>query len=160
MKASITGFLIIGLAVTSLVAQQAEFSAKDAQIAAIVNLRKLAMAESTFAMRHPTVGFACDANVLTKLEWPNSPKHVRLVDPALLVGTGQYRFSVRCVDGSSPAGKLNVSAEPLDQRSGLPTFCAMGTFEAIPYRHTSEFPIRKITNGTAENCLSSGKPLH
>jgi len=130
---------------------------KDVEMRAIVNLRKLAAAESSYAINHPQEGFACDAQVLTKLEWPDSPTHAKLVEPALLTGSGQYKFSARCSESAKPVGKLDVVAVPLDSGSGLRTFCASGTFE--PGVRTSEFPIRSVGGGSAENCLASGELL-
>jgi hypothetical protein len=134
----------------------------DVEMRAIVNLRKFALAESTYAMNHSQEGFACDPQVLTKLEWPNSPNRAKLVDPALLGGTGQYKFSAQCKENSKPAGKLSVLAVPLDPNANLRTFCATGRsgpFAEKPYFATSEFPIRSISGGTAESCLVSGEFL-
>ena len=134
----------------------------DLEMRAIVNVRKFVMAESTYAMRHSQEGFACDPQVLTKLEWPDSPNHAKLVDPALLGGVGQYKFSALCEGNSKPAGKLNILAVPLDPNAHLRTFCATGTFgpfETKPYFATSEFPIRSISGGTPESCLVSGELL-
>ena len=126
---------------------------------AITNLRSLAMAESHYAIANPTEGFACDLQTLTNLEWPNSPVHARLVQPVLLTGIGQYKFSARCDGNSKPAGKLFVFAEPLDSKAGLPTYCATGRFHRIPSVGTSEFPIRKLGSGSGETCLGAGQPL-
>jgi hypothetical protein len=134
----------------------------DLEIGAIVNLRKFAMGESGYAMTHLQEGFACDPQALTELEWPDSPNHAKLVEPALLSGAGQYKFSARCGEHSKPAGKLNIFAVPLDPNANLRTFCATGTFGPFPtkpYVRTSEFPIRSILGGTAESCLVSGELL-
>ncbi len=140
-------------------AQQAAPKKSDTEMGAIVNLRKLAMAESAYAMGHEKEGFACDPQVLTKLEWPGSPSHAPLVDAALLSGAGQYKFSVQCVGNAKPAGKINVFAVPLESGSGLRTFCGTRTFRTWPFVGTSEFPIRSLAGATAESCLASGKPL-
>ena len=134
----------------------------DLEMGAIVNLRKFAMAESAYAMRHSQEGFACDPQVLTKLDRPDSPNHAKLLDAALLSGAGRYKFSAQCGDNSKPAGKLDIFAVPLDPNANLHTFCASGTFGPFPtkpYVRTSEFPIRSISGGTAENCVVSGKLL-
>jgi hypothetical protein len=134
----------------------------DLEMRAIVNLRKFEMAESTYAMSHSQEGFACDPQVLTKLEWPYSPDHAKLVDPALLGGTGQYKFSARCMGNSKPAGKLNILAAPLDPNAHLRTFCATGTFgpyETEPYFATGGFAIHSTSGDTPENCFASGEPL-
>lgn len=134
----------------------------DLEMGAIVNLRKFAMAESAYAMSHSQEGFACEPQALTKLEWPDSPNHAKLVDAALLSGAGRYKFSAQCGDNSKPAGKLNIFAVPLDPNADLRTFCASGTFGPFPtkpYVRTSEFPIRSISGGTAESCVVSGKLL-
>jgi len=134
----------------------------DLEMGAIVNLRKFAMGESAYAMSHPQQGFACDPQALTKLEWPDSPTHAKLVEPALLSGAKQYKFSAQCAENSKPAGKLNISAVPLDSNPDLRTFCATGTFGPFrtkPYVRTSEFPIRGISGGTAGSCLMSGELL-
>lgn len=134
----------------------------DTEMRAIVNLRKLEMAESTYAMSHSQEGFACDAQVLTTLEWPNSPVHAKLVDPTLLSGTGQYKFSTQCAGSSRPAGKLNILAVPLDPNAHLRTFCATETFgpyETDPYFATGASSIRSISAGTPESCFASGEPL-
>jgi hypothetical protein len=136
--------------------------ASDVEMRAIVNLRKLQAAESAYAMNHSREGFACDPQVLTKLEWPDSPTHARLLDPALLGGAGQYKFSAQCEENSKPVGKLNILAVPLDPNANLRTFCATGRFgpyEEKPYFATSEFPIRGISGGTPESCLVSGEFL-
>ncbi|HTS36544.1 MAG TPA: hypothetical protein VMH04_12785 [Candidatus Solibacter sp.] len=120
------------------------------------------MAESAYAMSHTQEGFACDAQVLTKLEWPNSPTHAKLVDAAFFGGTGEYKFSAQCAENSKPAGKLNILAIPVDPSANLHTFCATGTFgpyEEKPYFSTSEFPIRSIAGGTPESCFVSGELL-
>jgi hypothetical protein len=129
------------------------------EINAIITLRKLAMAESHYAMGHPEEGFACDPQVLTKIEWPNSSTHATLADPAWLSGTGQYRYSVKCADRSKPFEKLQVFAEPVDATSGLPTYCASGSFHALPVKGTSEFTVKKNVSGNGEGCIASGKPL-
>ena len=143
----------------AVVAQQKPAQKPDAEMGAIINLRKLAMAESAYAMGHPKEGFACDPQVLTKLEWPGSPSHAPLVDPALLTGAGEYKFSAQCDGTSKPAGKLNVFAVPLEPNAGLRTFCATGTFQTFPFTGTSEFPIRNVSGGTPEICLAAGQPL-
>jgi hypothetical protein len=133
----------------------------DLEMRAVISLRKFALAESIYAVHHSQEGFACDPQVLTKLEWP-SPNHVKLVDPALLSGAGQYRFSAHCEDTSKPFGKLNILAVPLDPNANLRTFCATGAFgplEEKPYFGTTEFPIRSISGGNPESCLASGKLL-
>ena len=134
----------------------------DLEMRAIVNLKKFAMAESAYAMSHSQEGFACEPQALTKLEWPDSPTHAKLVDAALLSGAGRYKFSAQCGDNSKPAGKLNIFAVPLDPNADLRTFCASGTFGPFPtkpYVRTSEFPIRSISRGTAESCVVSGELL-
>jgi hypothetical protein len=134
----------------------------DVEMEAIHNLQKFAMGESVYAMNHPQEGFACDPRDLTRLEWPDSPTHAKLVEPALLIGARQYKFSAQCADNSKPAGKLNILAVPLDSNADLRTFCATGTFGPYPtkpYVATSEFPIRSISGGTAGSCLVSGEPL-
>lgn len=132
----------------------------DLEREAIANLRKFAVGESRYAMSHPNEGFACHPQVLTQEAWPNS--QAKLLEPALLSGTGDYQFSVSCPQGSKPGTKLNIFAVPLDPHANLRTFCAagrFGPFETGPYVATSEFPIRSISAGTAESCLVSGEPL-
>jgi len=134
----------------------------DVEMAAITNLRKFAAGEAEYAMSHPQEGFACDPQVLTKLEWPASPTHSKLLDPALLTGSGKYKFSARCAGNAKPSGELSIFAVPVDRSAGLRTFCATGTFgpfEERPYVSTSEFPIRSVSKGTPESCLASGEPL-
>ena len=134
----------------------------DLEMKAIVNLRKFAFAESAYAMSHPKEGFACDARLLTQLEWPNSPTHAKVVKSNLLAGTGNYRYAATCDSDSKPASKLHIFAIPLDPHSNLRTFCATGRFgpyETEPYVATSEFPIRGVFSGNAESCLSSGELL-
>jgi hypothetical protein len=134
----------------------------DLEMRAIVNLRKLEMAESTYAMSHSQEGFACDPQVLTKLEWPDSRNHAKFLDPALLGGMGQYKLSAQCVGNSKPVGKLNILAVPLDPNAHLRTFCASGTFgpfETKPYFATGGFSIRSVSGGAPESCLVSGEPL-
>ena len=166
--AELTILFLVGLS-TNVIAQNSSTAHKsfpsqtsDVEMRAMVNLRKFAMAESAYAMSHSQEGFACDPQVLTKLEWPDSPNHAKLVDPALLSGVGQYKFSAQCEGNSKPAGKLNVVAVPLDLNAPLRTFCATGafaSFETKPYFRTSEFPIRSISGGTPESCLVSGELL-
>ena len=152
---------VVLIAVLIAVGSSCLFSQKSdkTEINAIITLKKLAMAESHYAMSHPDEGFACDLKVLTKIEWPNSSTHAPLVDPAWLSGTGQYRYSVKCTDRSKPFETLQVFAEPTDLRTGLPTFCATGSFHASPMKGTSEFPVKKIISGSGESCIASGKPL-
>jgi len=163
-RAVLTILLLVGLA-TAVIAQSSPTlptQTSDLEMRAIVNLRKLEMAESTYAMDHSQEGFACDPQVLTKLEWPNSPSHAKLVDPALLGGMGQYKFSAQCVGNSKPAGTLNIVAVPLDPNAHLRTFCATGTFgphETKPYVATGGFAIRSISGGSAESCFASGELL-
>lgn len=134
----------------------------DLEMMAITNLRKLAIGESAYAMSHSQEGFACDPQALTKLEWPDSPNNAKLVDPVLLSGTGQYKFSAQCGGDSKPAGRLNIFAVPLDPNAHLRTFCATGRFGPLnrkPYFATSEFPIRSTYGGTPETCIASGELL-
>lgn len=134
----------------------------DLEMKAILNLRKFAAGESAYAMSHPQEGFACDPKVLAKLDWPDSLSHAMLLDPALLSGAGQYKFSAQCEGDSKPSGTLNIFAVPLNAKAGLRTFCStgmFGAFEAKPYVRTSEFPIRSISGGTGESCIAAGEPL-
>ena len=134
----------------------------DVEMNAIVNLRKFEAGETQYAMNHTKEGFACDARVLTQLEWPNSPAHAKLVESSLLGGTGEYKYSAACDPASKPGSKLNVFATPLDPHANLLTFCAtvtFGPYETAPYFATGESPIRSISSGSAESCLASGKPL-
>lgn len=156
MKLILVGLSCVLLAALFLFAQTPATNTANTQSDAIVNLRKLAFAESSYAIHHPDEGFACDPQVLTKLEPPD--KHVPMLESSLLIGKGQYKFSARCASDAKPAGKLHVIAEPLDPKLGLPTFCATGTFHRLPLG-TSEFPIRKVATGSGNTCLTSGKPL-
>jgi hypothetical protein len=159
-RAELTILFLVGLT-TTLVAQggaKLPTQTSDLEMRAIVNLRKLEMAESTYAMSHSQEGFACDPRVLTKLEWPYPPSHAKLLDPALLNGTGQYKLSAQCAGNSQPAGKLNILAVPLDPNAHLRTFCATGTFgpyEAEPYFATGGFGIHSTSGGTSESCFVS-----
>ena len=163
-RAELVILFLVGLT-TSVIAQSASAlptQTSEIEMRAIVKLRKWEMAESTYAMSHSREGFACDPQVLTKLEWPDSPSHAKLVDPALLDGTGQYKFSAQCAGNSKPAGKLNLLAVPLDPNAHLRTFCASGTFgpyETEPYFATGGFSIRSTSGGTPESCLVSGEFL-
>ena len=132
----------------------------DIEMRAIVNLRKLAAGEASYAMSHPNEGFACNPQVLTQRDWANS--QAKLVEPALLSGEGNYKFSASCPQDSKPGSKLNVLAVPLDLRSNLHAFCAtvtFGPYETAPYFATGESTIRSISAGNAESCLTSGEPL-
>src|SRR5262249_22766368 len=81
----------------------------NVEMKAITNLRKFAIGESRYAMSHPSDGFACDAQILTRLEWwPNSD--AKLLEPALLTGAGNYKFSASCPKESKPGHKLNILA--------------------------------------------------
>lgn len=134
----------------------------DLEKRAIVNLRRLAMAESAYAMSHPQKGFACDIQVLTTLEWPDSPNHAKLLSPASLHSDEQYKLSAKCAGSSKPVGAVHIFAIPDDSNVGLRTFCATGTFgpfETRPYVRTSEFPIHSVSGTDAESCLRSGEPL-
>ena len=159
MRLTIGSIMALLSMAVGAVAQQTATQKSGTEMRSIVNLRKFAMAESAYAMGNPQEGFACNPQVLTKVEWPGSPTHNLLVDPALLSGTAQYKFSAQCVGTLKPAGKLNVFAVPLDAKVGLRTFCATGTFQTKPFLGTSEFSIRSITAGTGENCLASGRAL-
>lgn len=163
-KARLTALFLIGLttAVTAQSISTSPTQTSDAEMRAIVNLRKLEMAESTYAMSHTQEGFACDPQALTNLEWPYSPSHAKLVDSALLDGVGQYKFSTQCAENSKPAGKLNILAVPLDPNAHLRTFCATGTFgpyETKPYFATGGFSIRSISGGSPDSCLMAGELL-
>ena len=163
-RAELMILLLVGLT-TFAIAQSVSTlptQTSDVEMRAIVNLRKLEMAESTYAMSHTQEGFACDPQVLTTLEWPYSPSHAKLVDPALLGGTGQYKFSAQCTGNSKPAGRLSILAVPLDPDAHLRTFCATGTFgpyETEPYFATGGFSIRSTSGGTPESCIVSGELL-
>jgi hypothetical protein len=163
-RAELTILFLVGLtiAVSGQSSSTLATQTSELEMRAIVNLRKLEMAESTYAMSHSQEGFACDPQVLTKLEWPDSPSHAKLVDPALLGGMGQYKFSAQCAGNSKPAEKLNILAVPLDPNAHLRTFCATGTFgpfETKPYFATGGFQIHSISGGTLESCLVSGELL-
>ena len=149
--------LFLALAFAASVAQQPTASTERLRTAAIVNLRKLAMAESAYAMGHPDEGFACEAHTLTTVQWPGSS--APLFQPALLSGSTEYRFAVKCAGDSHPAQQISVSAEPLDPKSTLPTYCASGTFQTSPFVGTSEFPVRSVATGPAEACLDHGELL-
>ena len=132
----------------------------NAEMQAITNLRKLAAGESSYAMSHPGEGFACNPQALTQLEWANS--QAKLVEPALLSGTRDYKFSAICPQDSKPGTKLNVFGVPIDPRANLRTFCATETFgpyKTAPYVATGESPIRSVSAGNAESCLTSGEAL-
>lgn len=160
-------FLVVLASYTAAQSNSSEPKISGAQksgleMKAILNLRKFAAGESAYAMSHPQEGFACDPNVLTKIEWPDSSNHAKLLEFALLSGTEQYKFSAQCEGDPKPAGTLNIFAVPLDANAGLRTFCSTGTFGAFsanPYVRTSEFPIRSLSGGTEENCIASGEPL-
>ncbi len=166
-RAELIILFLVGLS-TTVISQSSSTANKplgtqtsDLEMRAVVNLRKFALAESNYAVHHSQDGFACDPQVLTKLEWP-SPNHVKLVDPALLDGAGDYKFSARCEETSKPFGKLNILAVPLDPNAKLHTFCATGAFVPLkekPYFGTTEFPVRSISGGTPESCLASGELL-
>ena len=164
----LTGWFLVVLATTvfaqnhSTEHKSPSMQKSDLEMEAIHNLHKFALGESVYAMSHPQEGFACNPQDLTKLEWPDSPTHAKLVEPALLSGAMQYKFWAQCADNSKPAGKLNIFAIPLDSNADLRTLCATGTFgpfPAKPYVATSEFPIRSISGGTAGSCLVSGELL-
>jgi hypothetical protein len=168
-RIGLTILFLVGL--TTSVIPQSSFTGhkslptqtSDLEIGAIVNVRKFVVAESTYAINHSREGFACDPQVLTRLEWPNSPNHAKLIDPALLSGVGQYKLSARCEGTAKPAGKLNILAIPLDPSAHLRTFCATGTFgpfESEPYFATGGFRIRSISGGAPESCFVSGEFLN
>jgi hypothetical protein len=147
--------VLICVVTVSMCAQQ---SGPNTEMRAIMNLRKVAGAESAYAMKHSDEGFACDAQVLSKTEAPNSATHAPLLPPELLSGKDGYKFSVQC-DGTKAAGTVHIFGEPTEAAAGLPTFCATGHFHTVPIKGTSEFPIRKVTTGDKASCLASGKPL-
>lgn len=169
MKSAGLVILFLGVLGASALAQRGSTEPKpsptqksDLEMKAILNLRKFAAGESAYAMSHPQEGFACDPKVLTRIEWPDSSNHTKLLETALLSGAGQYKFSAQCEEDSKPARTLNIFAVPLNANAGLRTFCATGTFGAFsakPYVRTSEFPIRTISGGTGENCIASGESL-
>ena len=163
LKATLFSAVLVSVALTqeSASGQKSARSRKtDLEMQAIVNLRKLVAGESTYAMSHPNEGFACDARVLTQLEWPNS--NAKLVEPTMLSGVGEYRFSASCAPDSKPGTKLNVLAVPVDPRADLRTFCKVETFgpyETAPFVATGGSPIRSISSADAGSCLVSGEPL-
>ena len=163
-RAKLTVLLLVGLTTAGIAQSSSTLptQAPEVETRAIVNLRKFEAAESTYAMSHTQEGFACDAQVLTNLEWPYSPSHAKLVDPALLGGMGQYKFSAQCAGNSKPAGKLNILAVPHDPNAHLRTFCAtvtFGPYETEPYFATGGSGIRSTSGGTPESCLVSGELL-
>jgi hypothetical protein len=163
-RAKLSILFLVGLTIAVIAQSRSTLPTQtsDLEMRAIVNLRKLEMAESTYAMSHSQEGFACDPQVLTKLERPDSRNHAKFVDPALLGGMGQYKLSAHCAGNSKPAGKLNILAVPLDPNAHLRTFCASGTFgpfETKPYFATGGFSIRSVSGGAPESCLVSGEPL-
>jgi hypothetical protein len=132
----------------------------DLERQAIVNLRKFVAGESRYAVSHPNEGFACDPQVLTLLEWPNS--NAKLLEPALLSGVGRYKFSASCPRDSKPGTKLNVLAVPLDPHDNLRAFCkteTFGPYETAPYVATGGSAVRSILVENAGSCLVSGEPL-
>jgi hypothetical protein len=132
----------------------------DLERQAVVNLEKFVAGESRYAMSHPNEGFACDLHVLTLVEWPNS--NAKLLEPALLSGMGNYKFSASCPHDSKPGTKLNVFAVPLDPHENLRAFCkteTFGPYETPPYVATGGSPIRSISPANAGSCLVSGEPL-
>ena len=163
-RVELTILFLVGLSTAAIPQSSSTLPTQtsDLEMRAIVNLRKFEMAESTYAMTHSQEGFACDPQVLTKLEWPYSPTHAKLVDPALLGGAGEYKFSAQCEETSKPVGRLNILAVPLDPNAHHRTFCATGTFgpfETKPYFATGGFSIRSISGGTPESCLVAGELL-
>jgi len=157
----IAGMVCIGFAQENSAGRKPSTAQKPAlETQAIVNLRKFVAAESAYAMSHPDQGFACDPQVLTKLEWPNS--NAKLLEPALLSGAGNYRFSASCARDSKPGTKLNVLAVPLDPHANLRAFCkteTFGPYETAPYVATGGSEIRSISAANAGSCLVSGEPL-
>jgi hypothetical protein len=169
MKSMRVTILLFAVLVSAAFAQDSSSGHKslqpqrsDLEMRAITNLNKFFIGESRYAISHPNEGFACDPQVLTKVEWPNLPNHVHLVEPALLSGTGDYKFSASCPQDSKPGSKLNIFAIPIDPHSNLRTFCTTGTFgpfEMEPYVATGKGPIRSISVRKEESCLESGEPL-
>jgi hypothetical protein len=131
---------------------------QDLEMQAIVNLRKFVIGESEYAMSHPNVGFSCDPQALTQLNWPNS--NAKLIEPALLSDSATYKFSASCPQDAKPGSKLNVFAIPLDPHANLRTFCkteTFGPYDKPPYVATGGSEIRSA--GNASSCLVSGEPL-
>jgi hypothetical protein len=122
---------------------------------AVASLRALVTAEIQYASSYPEVGFTCSLANLgsegirpgTRKQQPNE-LHAMFIDDVLASGhKNGYAFAIANCD-SRPATRFIIAAVPESPNSGQRSFCA-----------DQSGAIRYATDGKAETCLASGKPL-
>jgi hypothetical protein len=103
----------------------------------------VAFAESSFASRHPEVGFTCS---LTDLAGSNDFN----LDPRIFSGQPYlgYKFALSGCQGK-PAETFHLMAEPTPFVPGAKAFCTDATHN-----------IRASEDGRGSTCLISGKAIH
>lgn len=103
----------------------------------------LGFAEGEYARKHPEIGFTCS---LADLVGDHEDAFSRMIDPKIATGpVNGYRFSVSGCNGT-PADTFHVTAEPVTPGNGSKSYCVDPTGN-----------VRSSSDGSAANCLSSGK---
>lgn len=107
----------------------------------------LAFAESTYAQRHPDIGFTCNlADLLNHEEGSSFPG---VLDPQIATGAANgYRYSISGCE-TKPAEIFHLTAEPVAQGGGAKAYCTNAT-------HI----LRVADDGRGSTCLSSGRVLN
>lgn len=115
---------------------------------AIHSITDLSLAESNFAIRHPSTGFACN---LGDLEQSSEPVPLAgSVDRVLASGTkAGYHFEILCPQGSQSVTGYAITAVPVSPGiTGKYAFCADQSGQ-----------VWYSENGLALDCLAKHKPV-
>jgi len=116
------------------------------------NLRALGIAQIQYQINYPEIGYACSLANLGGLGIKNEKQanymHAMLINDALASGhQSGYIFSISNCQGR-PASRYAITAIPDSAPSGKFAYCT-----------DQSAVIRYSTDGSAETCLTSGKPL-
>jgi type IV pilus assembly protein PilA len=140
--------IIAAIAIPNLL--RARIAANEAS--AVRSLRTINAAEATYNLAYPDTGYTCALSDLAGNDRPAaSAAKARLIDKTLATGTKYgYQFVVQnCIHPEKGDGKYQVVASPVSRnQSGVRAFCSDETGV-----------IRFDTNGSADDCLTSGEPL-
>jgi hypothetical protein len=139
-------FLIIAaIAIPGLL--RSRIAANESSV--VGSIRTIYVAEVTYALNYPAIGFTCSLMDLDGTGQPPSEKSAGLIDSVLASGQKSgYRITLSNCSGS-PAESYQVTAEPIQRgQTGMRTFCS-----------DQEGVIRFTSEGTGAACLSSGQPL-
>ncbi|MGH9555925.1 MAG: DUF4190 domain-containing protein [Terriglobales bacterium] len=137
--------IIAAIAIPNLL--RSRIAANEAS--AVGSIRTINVAEVTYAVSYPAVGFTCSLMELNGPGQPPSEKSAELIDNVLASGQKSgYRFTLSNCSGSLPT-TYQVTAEPTVRgQTGQRTFCS-----------DQSGIIRFSSTGSGEECLSSGEPL-